>query len=150
LDAPGSDEHPLIAADSVDEFECFFDPAQFGTCRLISGDEAVFVGDKARSNEGAPVIDRPEIRVDVEVIFEGAKFFFSRLGMTQSAGVVDDGSGSDRPHVSEGPTFDGDLKRVFDGCDGRIRQLWMNVRAIVVRENDVSGGIEAAGKFPHG
>ena len=52
--------------ESVDEAERLLDPTQFRAGRLLADDVPVVARDESRPDERRAVVDRPEVRADVE------------------------------------------------------------------------------------
>src|SRR6056297_1074213 len=89
--------------------------------------------------------------VDVaERVLDATQFRTGRVLPDDVAVGVRDQAGADqRRTVVDGADVGGDVERVRDGPDRLVREVRVDVRATVVGEHDVPGGVDAPRQFRH-
>src|SRR6056297_1796704 len=134
---------------SVDVAERVLDATQFRTGRVLPDDVAVGVRDQAGADQRRTVVDGADVGGDVEDVLQRVEFVVRRLRVTEDARVRRDGGGADGSDAGERAAFDGYVERVRDGPDRLAREVRVDVRATVVGEHDVPGGVDAPRQFRH-
>ncbi|AAG20540.1 conserved hypothetical protein [Halobacterium salinarum NRC-1] len=134
----------------LDVAERVLDPADLRPRRVVADEVAVVGRHEPGADQRRPVVHGADVGVHAQRLLDALQFRVRRLRMTEHAVSGRDGGRAHGVDARELAPRRRHVEGLLDGRDGVVREPAVDVRAVVVGDNDVPGGVDRAGKLADG